>query len=164
MTFEIYESWLLKLDRKFNSAKQKVLLFVDNCPTHPKALSKTLKAIKVVFLPPNMTSKLQPMDQGIIKNLKQNYRKCVILGVLPSLEEGQSITISLLDCVKNIDKAWKDVTPMTIAHCFRKAGFTKENIDLHFMAEEDTEVEEEETEMEEVIGFHCKGSLDFPKN
>uniref|UniRef100_H3A0W5 HTH CENPB-type domain-containing protein n=1 Tax=Latimeria chalumnae TaxID=7897 RepID=H3A0W5_LATCH len=141
MTSAIYKSWLLKLDRKFNSAKQKVLLFVDNCPAHPKALSTTLK-----------------------KNLKQKYRKQVILGILCSLEEGQSITISLLDCIKNIDKVRKDVKPMTIAHCFRKAGFTKENIELHFMAKEDTEMEEEEEiEMEESDWLSLQGKLGFPK-
>uniref|UniRef100_H3A6S1 HTH CENPB-type domain-containing protein n=1 Tax=Latimeria chalumnae TaxID=7897 RepID=H3A6S1_LATCH len=156
MTSEIYHSWLLKLDRKFNSAKRKVLLFVDNCPAHPKALSTTLKAIKVVFLPPNMMSKLQPMDQGIIKKLKEDYRKRIILGILLSLEEGQSITISLLDCIGNIDKAWKDVKPMIIAHCFRKVGFTKENIDLHFMVEEDKEMEESDW-------ISLQGKLGFTK-
>ena len=31
--------------------------------------------IFVVYLPPNVTSVIQPMDQGVIQNFKVNYRK-----------------------------------------------------------------------------------------
>jgi hypothetical protein len=60
MLSTIYESWIFDLDKKIFNNKRKVLLFVDNCPAHPKNLLHELKAIRVVFLPPNMTSKLQP--------------------------------------------------------------------------------------------------------
>lgn len=68
MTGEMFASWLWKMDRDFERQKRKVLFFVDNCTAHPNVSG--LCAIKVIFLPPNTTSKLQPMDQGIIKNLK----------------------------------------------------------------------------------------------
>ncbi|CAI6368338.1 unnamed protein product [Macrosiphum euphorbiae] len=75
MLSTIYESWIFDLDKRFFNDKKKVFLFVDNCPAHPKTLLHELKAIRVVFLPPSMTSKLQPMDQGIIKNIKHHYRR-----------------------------------------------------------------------------------------
>ncbi|XP_017475638.1 PREDICTED: tigger transposable element-derived protein 4-like [Rhagoletis zephyria] len=34
MTSELYEKWLLKLDKKFAAQKRKILLFIDNCPAH----------------------------------------------------------------------------------------------------------------------------------
>jgi hypothetical protein len=40
----------------------KVILFVDNCASHPHSVATKLEAIKLVFFPTNMTSKLQPSE------------------------------------------------------------------------------------------------------
>ncbi|KAL4135901.1 hypothetical protein QTP88_007483 [Uroleucon formosanum] len=45
MLSTIYESWIFDLDKRFFNDKRKVLLFVDNCPAHPKTLLHELKAI-----------------------------------------------------------------------------------------------------------------------
>jgi hypothetical protein len=47
-----------------NQQQNKFLLYVDNCSAHPSI--DNLKSINLQFLPPNTTSKLQPMDQGIM--------------------------------------------------------------------------------------------------
>lgn len=47
------------------------ILFVDNFAAH---LSSEFSNVSVVFLPPNMTSVLQPMDTGVIKCLKEYFR------------------------------------------------------------------------------------------
>ena len=73
MTNELFTNCIQQLDIIFFKQKRKIILFIDNCPTHPQYIPVT--NIKVVFLPPNATSKLQPLDQGIIKVLKQKYRK-----------------------------------------------------------------------------------------
>ena len=44
--------------------KRQVVLIVDNCPAQLSDVELT--AVKLVFLPPNTTSVLQPCDQGII--------------------------------------------------------------------------------------------------
>ena len=38
--------------------------------------------IKAIFLPPNMTSLLQPMDQGVLQNIKLSYRKMLLQTLL----------------------------------------------------------------------------------
>ncbi len=48
----------------------KVLLFLDNAPGHAKYLVGHHPNVQVIFLPPNTTSKLQPLDQELIANVK----------------------------------------------------------------------------------------------
>jgi hypothetical protein len=50
---------------------RKVLLLIDNAPTH---VSIELSNARVHFLPPNTTSQIQPMDAGIIHNFKLKYK------------------------------------------------------------------------------------------
>jgi hypothetical protein len=70
MTSSIFEDWLHWIDQKFHSEKRKIILFVDNCLAHPSITMKELCAFKVAFLSPNTTTKLQPLDQGVIKKFK----------------------------------------------------------------------------------------------
>ena len=47
-------------------------MFIDNCRAHLKEYPK-LKNIVVRFFPPNITSKCQPIEMGIINSLKCHY-------------------------------------------------------------------------------------------
>ena len=69
MTAEIFRDWLKKFDRKMTIQQRKVALVLDNCAAHPKNVVG-LKSTELFFLPPNTTSVLQPLDQGIIRNFK----------------------------------------------------------------------------------------------
>jgi hypothetical protein len=70
MTSEIFQEFLVSLDRRMASKSRKILLFLDHCPAHSKD-ARNLKNVQVKFFPANTSSVLQPMDQGIIKALKQ---------------------------------------------------------------------------------------------
>ena len=125
MVSEIFEGWLRKLDRKFHREQRRVLMLVDNCPAHPAVSG--LKAITLKFLPPNTTSHLQPMDQGIIQNMKIFYRKLVVERVMRDIEAGREVdykAITVLDAIRMLHSAWHQVKPETIANCFQHAGFT----------------------------------------
>jgi hypothetical protein len=76
MTSSIIEQWIKDLDRSMTRQKRKTLIFADNCPAHPH--TQNLKSVTLLFLPPHTTSKIQPMDQGIIMNFKQDYRRRLI--------------------------------------------------------------------------------------
>ncbi|KRZ81108.1 Tigger transposable element-derived protein 6, partial [Trichinella sp. T8] len=62
-----------------------------NCPAHP-ADTSYLSHVKVVFFPSNCTSHLQPLDQGIIRCVKQCYRKRIVYDRLASLEAPKKIS------------------------------------------------------------------------
>ncbi|XP_054713519.1 tigger transposable element-derived protein 6-like [Uloborus diversus] len=110
--------------------KRKVLLFMDQCPAHPRDLP-VFDHIKVVFLPANCTSKLQPLDLGIIRCVKVHYKKTLIRRYLAELESGNSaagdVKISILDAMNMVCAAWRSISHNTIRNCFKKAGFLFSN-------------------------------------
>src|SRR2546430_6107598 len=71
----LFQEWLQEFDRQvgLKHRGQRVLLLLDNCSSH-KLAGLTLQYTDVHFLPPNTTSKIQPMDAGIIMSFKKHYR------------------------------------------------------------------------------------------
>ncbi|XP_049316965.1 tigger transposable element-derived protein 4-like [Bactrocera dorsalis] len=124
MTSELLEKWLRDWDRDLVKKKKKILLLVDNCPAHPNVTD--LKSITLAFLPPNKTSVLQPMDQGIIRSLKPNFRKNLVLKMINCLdanENNSSTKITVLDAILMVNDAWNKMSQSTIRNCFKHAGF-----------------------------------------
>lgn len=76
VTRQLFEGYVRKLDRKFEQQNRKVLQFVDNCGAAGPI--KDVKAMQIAFLPPNTTATLQPMNQGVITNLKHLYKSDVL--------------------------------------------------------------------------------------
>ncbi|XP_065651003.1 tigger transposable element-derived protein 4-like [Hydra vulgaris] len=88
MDSKIFTDYVRRLDAKFNAEGRKVALIIDNCPAHPNV--ENLKAIELVFLPPNTTSKTQPMDQGVIRALKTFYRTNVVRRQIKYIDVGKT--------------------------------------------------------------------------
>lgn len=153
MTGQLFEEWLLTLDKQFGNKGRKILLFLDNCPAHPQNIQRKLHFIKLAFFPPNMTSKLQPLDQGVIQNLKCYYRRRVLKKTIEHMEENKKFSITLKDCVDDVTKSWDiDVKPETIANCFKNAGFgqctvweEEDDIPLVFLKEQLNHINKENT-------------------
>jgi hypothetical protein len=102
---------------------RKILLFVDHCPAHPKDV-RNFKNVHLEFFPANMTSALQPMDQGVIKALKQKFHRSFVLRLLHRLNSNKdSYKMSLLDAVSMLAMVWNLIGKDIIANYFRKAGF-----------------------------------------
>ena len=68
MTSEVMESVLARLNRKLVFEDRKVILFLDNATCHPESMIGQFSLIKIIFLPKNTTSRLQPLDACIIQN------------------------------------------------------------------------------------------------
>ena len=86
MTSEVMETLLARFNRKLLLEDRNVILFLDNATFHPESMIGQFLQIKIIFLPNNATSRLQPLDD-IIQNLKVKYRKRLVKYVLASFQE-----------------------------------------------------------------------------
>lgn len=102
------------------------MLFLDNAPVHPVDLK--LSNITILFFPPNTTSKIQPLDQGIIRCFKAYYRSRLVKHIISSCTMAltpDQVVITALDAVYWIEEAWNNVSRSTIVNTFRTAGFER---------------------------------------
>jgi len=76
MITTLFQEWLQDFDRQIGRkyGGKRALLLLDNCSSH-NLEGLALRYIDVQFLPPNTTSKIQPMDAGIIMSFKRHYRR-----------------------------------------------------------------------------------------
>ena len=125
MTSEIFERYIRKLDQKMAKQNRKIALVLDNCTAHPEI--PNLQFIKFVYLPPNTTSKTQPLDAGVIRCLKAYYRHDLAKRRLFAFENKLDFTIDIKSAMEILKLAWNKVTPTTILNCFKKVGFYPRN-------------------------------------
>ena len=122
MTSSLFKEWLERLNSKMLLQGRHILPFVDNCGAHPDI---QLTNIKMLFLPPNMTSRLQPCDAGIIAAFKAHYRKRLMRHILAEMDDARTATklskhVDLLDAICWLHLAWASVSSDTVAKCFTK--------------------------------------------
>ena len=106
---------LTKWNRRLSSCSRSVVLLMDNAGCHPHEL-------KVIFLPPNTTSHLQPLD------LEVHYRKLLLRFVLSMIDQTDDTasqvvkSVSVLNAIRWVAEAWDSVKSETIMKCFRITG------------------------------------------
>ncbi|GIY36369.1 hypothetical protein CDAR_210121 [Caerostris darwini] len=114
-----------------NNLPVQALLILDNAPAHPPNLEddilEELKFIKVLYLSPNTTPILQPMDQQVISNFKKLYtkhlfRRCfeVTESTNLTLREFWKDHFNIAICLQIIDQAWLGVTTKTLTSAWKK--------------------------------------------
>lgn len=99
---------------------KKVTLILDNYPDHflgPLASNDKLEVTKTFFLPPNMTTRLQPMDIRIIASFKCHYRKLYICKQLADFDANKLFKCNVYDAVIMNVVAHEEVIQKTIKNC-----------------------------------------------
>lgn len=147
MTSAIFENWLLALDSKMKARNRNVILLLDNATCHPEI---RLSNVKLLFLPPNTTSHLQPLDQGIIQAFKLDYRKRVLRSLVAHMDEADSAfdlmkKINVGDAVSWTKAAWNAVSETTIRKCFAKCGIANSTLEDQAEVEVRNDYEEVQT-------------------
>ena len=134
MQVEIMEKILENLNNQMMKEKRKVVLFLDNATVHPPSLVDKFSNIKIVFLPKNTTSRLQPLDAGIIQSFKCKYRKKLMRFIIARAKDDVLASeiakqVDVLQAIEWIAKAWEEVSVNTIKNCFKKCGFDENDND-----------------------------------
>lgn len=104
---------------------ERALLIVDNASSHGTVEELTSEdgQFTTIFLPPNCTALLQPMDQNAIRLIKLFYRKSLLAHILASNEENVVKllkTINLKDAVCLLCNAWEKVSSEVLQKCWYK--------------------------------------------
>ena len=137
MTANILVSVLTKRNRKLSSKGRNIILLMDNVGCQPgDAVKDRFSNIKVIFLPPNTTSKLQPLDLSTIQNFKVKYCTLFLCFVLSRLmlavkpPKSPNHALSILHSIRWVAQVWVAVSPETIRRCFRKAGILDDSFSV----------------------------------
>ena len=134
MTAALFSEWFeetfipeVKKYQKEVGKKGNVLLLIDNAPTHPSVdlLERRNGRFKVLFMPANITSLLQPMDQSIIECIKRHYRRQLLRKLLLADEDEEGTVayhkkIDLKDCCYIIADSWNLIKPVTLKREWNK--------------------------------------------
>nr|XP_032621542.1 tigger transposable element-derived protein 1-like [Chelonoidis abingdonii] len=99
----------------------KILLLIDNALAHRLNLDDLWKNVKVVFLLPNTTSLIQPMDQEAIAAFN-TYYLCHTFNQLIRGTDGEGKPAiqqfwrdyNILKCINNIGESWAEVTQVYV--------------------------------------------------
>ena len=93
--------------------ENKAVLVLDNCPAHPDAeyLVSDDGKIIALYLPPNVTSLIQPMDQGVLVALKRHYKRKLLRRLVIEDDNGASIpqflkSIDMKVVVELLSESW----------------------------------------------------------
>ena len=154
MSSFLFEEWLKELDRKFEKENHKIILIVDNCPAHPTV--DGLKAIELVFLLTNTTSKTQPMGRGVIRSLKAKYHRKIIKRLIRAVDMKKKLPqTSILDAMQLLQYDWSETSKLTIKKCFPKSRISEKSAEQAINKEDDpfkditADLEETITELHE---------------
>ena len=85
-----------------------------------------------MFLPPNTTSKLQPLDLGIIKT---HYRQFFLQRVVFKIDAANNASevvssVNVLMAIRWVALAWGEVKETTIIKCFKNAGIPNDVVEV----------------------------------
>lgn len=102
----------------------KVILLLDNSQSfelNPLEIQHD-ENFEIIFLPPNTTALLQPMDQGIAAKLKKAYFHKMLRTVLQYSEDIQEFYMkyNVKDCIRLLHEAWNDMSAISIQNAWKK--------------------------------------------
>nr|XP_034194539.1 jerky protein homolog-like [Osmia lignaria] len=101
----------------------KVLLILDNFSGHKLSDEEMDDGyFQIMFLPPNTSSLIQPMDQGVIAKFKKHFRHKLLRQVL-QYTGGVSdfyADYDIKDCIDIVSECWNNITATNIFNAWNK--------------------------------------------
>ena len=140
MTGEIHHQIMTKLNNEMRLSNRHILYVCDNASSHQV---RDYSHIKFLMLPPNATSIMQPLDQGIILSAKRRYKKKLAERYLACVENNKDANsllkaLNIVQATNMIAASWRETSSTIIQNCFRKAGFKHHAVDPASEIQEDS--------------------------
>ncbi|KFD64458.1 hypothetical protein M514_23305 [Trichuris suis] len=114
------KQYLLSLGMEF-----KVLLLLDNAGGHHADVHS--EGFQIQLLPPNTTSLIQPMDQGVIRAFKALYTKISLQRIVNAMDADENFMLkgywrefSISACLSVIQSALREMKKETLNTCWKK--------------------------------------------
>lgn len=130
MTSESFGAWLQDIDSWFLQQNRRVVVLASSLPVNEKPPG-SLKAVKLVTCP---SGYIGPLQYGVVKALKKQYRRSILEILVTILEREKSnksnhhsdkYNLTLLICLQSLTNAWHNVNEGCINASFTKAGISK---------------------------------------
>jgi hypothetical protein len=121
MDLALFEKWLIKLNR---SLKEPIIILLDNFSGHD--VKREFENIIIIFLPPNTTSRTQPLDAGIISAFKHRYRLKLMDYIITraySTNGEAPFSLKEITCARILPwlrSSLDEIKASSISKCFRK--------------------------------------------
>ena len=131
MTGEIHHQIMSKLNNEMRLSNHHTLYVCDNASRYQV---REYSHIKFLMLPPNATSIMQPLDQGIILSAKRRYKKKLAERYLACVENNKDANsllkaLDIVQATNMIAASWRETSSTIILNCFCKAGFKYHAVD-----------------------------------
>ena len=122
--FEKYFVPQVQKHLKSKGLLEKAVLLLDFPPAHPseELLSSDDGRIIVKYLPPNVTSLIQPMSQGVLATVKRYYRAGLLQKYMDEGIDPRMFwkNLTVLDAIYEVSRAWNMVKSSTITKAWKK--------------------------------------------
>lgn len=107
-----------------NNLPRKAILILDNAPCHPANEELQDGDIKALFLPANVTSLCQPMDQGILEALQKKYRHRLLTTLITSVDNDEDCIerlkkVDLVDVIIWLSEAWNEMSSLSLVRSWK---------------------------------------------
>lgn len=130
MTASIFKNWFeknfvpeVKKFQRDNNLPPKALLLLDNAPCHPPAseLVSNDGSICTIYMPPNVTALIQPMDQNAIRLTKLKYRNLLLQHIVGTSSDVIDVlkNINLKDAIMYLNESWDFISRPIIEKCWQ---------------------------------------------
>jgi len=139
----LWYEYLRNLNDKMRIQGRKIILITNNCPSHQHPNSPpgiyegpippTLTHLKLLYLPSYSTSKLHPLDQGIIVSFKAAYRHQYADYMVQCFNRHgiSTLKLDILASIYMMADAWESIPSSTISNCWKKSGLLPLPPNLH---------------------------------
>lgn len=121
VTTQALAKYLKALDTRMAAESRRVLLLAGRLAAQSLDTSG-LRHVQLAFFPPGA---VQPLERGVVQQVKGHYRQAMLLKAMAALEgqDRSGLQLGLMEALHFVAAAWQRVEPSDIAACFREAGF-----------------------------------------